>query len=55
MKNATFEDKLVTHNYKVKAWREEEKAGGDKKGENPKRFLLTSFPLGCWVGRVVGG
>ena len=31
MKNATFEDKLVTHNYKVKAWREEEKAGGDKK------------------------
>ena len=21
----------------------------DKKGENPKRFLLTSFPLGCRV------
>ena len=36
--------------------RERRRKGEDKKGENPKRFLLTSFPLGgLFVGSVVAG
>ena len=36
--------------------RERRRKVEDKKGENPKRFLLTSFPLGgLFVGWVVAG